>query len=99
MNSGLPAAIWARIQSSASRIWNRTSRPVTSEAMPAMSANVGALPAVMVTGPSYAPSETMIAAAASAASLREVHDTGPSAGTAMTPLSRHGPRSHCRLWV
>ena len=30
-------------------------------------------------------------AAASAASSRAVQDTGPSAGTAMTPVSRHGP--------
>ena len=66
-------------------------------AIAAMSLNVGAVLAVSVMGPSYVSFEARMIAAASAASSRAVHDTGPSPGTAMTPVSCHGPRSQPRL--
>ena len=56
-------------------------RPVSSDAMSAISSNVGAALAVRVVGPSKAPFEARMTAAASAASSRAVQDTGPSAGT------------------
>lgn len=54
-------------------------RPVSSDAIAAMSLNVGAVLAVSVVEPSYLPSEARMRAAASAASSRAVHETGPSA--------------------
>ena len=97
MDSGAPCATCPATHSSSSRTTRRMSRPVSSDAIPAISSNVRAALAVSVTGPSKRRSPARITAAASASSPRSVQDTGPSAGVAMTPVSRQGPSSQSRL--
>ena len=97
MGSGRPVATCAATHSSSSMTTRWMSRPVSSDAMLAISSNVGAALAVSVTGPSKDRPPARITAAASASSPRSVHDAGPSAGAAMTPVSRQGPSIQSRL--
>jgi AcrR family transcriptional regulator len=80
MGSGLPCATCPATHSSSSRTTRWMSRPVSSDAIPAISSNVTAAPAVTVTGPSKDRWPARITAAASPSSARSVQDTGPSAG-------------------